>query len=220
LFHKPKKILEKIKISSAEARIRAAETLRRRGKNKMGNKVHFGQALIFLSASLPLSHGNRASLLMKFKKSEFRKCAFSLLEIMLSLVILVSIGSLLATKGYAFLQERQFYASMQKLSDEIYLTKVLAATYQIDIDLTLTKEGNTLLFTRTTDHIPQKKLSYLFNKKEKYKNLSLKEKKANEIHFYGNGFIELDAPLSFSAFSNPHLERCIDLSKNRALVIF
>jgi hypothetical protein len=148
-----------------------------------------------------------------------RRNSFTLIEILISLSILVSIGVLLATKGYSFLQERQFYASMQRLSDEIYLTKIFSATYQIDIDLHLSKDGDNIILTRITDYAPKKTLNHLFNKKEKYKNISLKDKDLY-IHFYGNGFIEVEGTLLFLASSNSELKRKIDLCKSRSLEFF
>ncbi len=121
---------------------------------------------------------------------KIRRLPFTLIEILVCLVLLSMMGSLLIYKGGKLLKERRFSSSCEKISSEIALTKNLALTYQIDIDLVLEQKKGKIYLTRKTDFPPQS-IRGLFQVETTFPEVVFgKEDGKKEIVFFGNGWIE------------------------------
>ena len=130
---------------------------------------------------------------------------FTLIEILVCLMLLAMAGSVVIYKGGKLLSERRFSSSIENIRSEIFLTKSLALTYQIDIDLYLQQKKGKIILKRKTD-TPHPSIKALFDKE-----IALPEivfGKADEekiIHFYGNGWIDGDD--EYTLFMASHLKK-------------
>jgi prepilin-type N-terminal cleavage/methylation domain-containing protein len=119
-----------------------------------------------------------------------RRSAFTLIEILVCLMLLSMAGSLLIYKGGKLLKERRFSSSCEKISSEIAVTKNLALTYQIDIDLVLEQKKGKIYLTRKTDFAPQS-IRGLFQGETAFPEVVFgKEDEKKNLIFFGNGWIE------------------------------
>ncbi len=134
-----------------------------------------------------------------------RKHFFTLIEILVCIMLLAMAGSVVIYKGGKLLQDRRFSSSCEKITSEIILTKSLALTYQIDIDLLLEQKKGKIYLTRKTDS-PHHSIQALFGGETPYPEIVFgKEDEIKEIHFYGNGWIEGEEKITLSMAS--HLKK-------------
>ena len=99
-------------------------------------------------------------------------------------------------RGSKMLKEHRFRTSCERLSGEVLLTRNLALTYQIDIDLVLEQKGSKVYLLRKTDFIPEG-LKGVFNGVV-FAGIAFKEKDgAEEFHFYGNGWVDGEEKVVF-----------------------
>lgn len=152
---------------------------------------------------------------MKMWKSK-KKSSFSLLEVLICLVLLVGMGGFFSVRGYHLLGEKRAHVAMRRLSDELYLTKTLALTHQIDITITLKQGPSYIVLERKTDFAPGAVSKY-FQKSIKLSNLVLKGNN-REIHFYSNGWIDDTKPIFFHTKSKNSPLRSIDFDNPRKLM--
>ncbi len=110
-----------------------------------------------------------------------KKFTFTLLEIVICLSLLTSIGSFALINGYKLLQSMRRTQSCKQLKKEILLTRVLSITHNIDIEVLLIPEKTKTILIRKTD-LPHPKIASLFNKKIILQNLIIKEKET--LYFY------------------------------------
>lgn len=143
-----------------------------------------------------------------------RSHSFSLLEILICLVLLVGMGGFFSVRGYQLLAEKRSNAAMRTLVDELYCTRVLALTHQMDITITLRQEGSTILFERTTDFAPSS-LKRHFDKPIKLTHLTLKDGPQKEIHFYSNGWIDDTNPILLYTQTKNHTLKKVDIESPR-----
>jgi Tfp pilus assembly protein FimT len=118
------------------------------------------------------------------------KKAFTILEICFALTILTIIGSLLISKSKTFLDDQRFQSQCKKIQREIILTKNLAITYKIDIDLVLEQKNGKIYLTRKTCFLPDSIRSLFFEETYISSVLLGKEDEKKEINFYSSGWIE------------------------------
>lgn len=136
---------------------------------------------------------------------KIKRKPFTLIEILVCLTLLAIAWSLLVYKGGKLLQERRFSSSCEKLTSEIFVTKSLALTYQIDIDLVLEQRNGKFYFSRKTD-FAESNIRSLFQSEIVFPELVFgKEDEKKELHFYGNGWIEGDDKITLSMAS--HLKK-------------
>lgn len=120
-----------------------------------------------------------------------RKHNFTIIEIVICLVILATIGGLATTYGFQTYKQAAFDRERERLKDEMLLTKVLATTHQMDITLHFTKKNNTLVLMRTADYVPSKVRSY-FNHPIHFPSLKLQEEKT--YTWYSNNPTSFEFP--------------------------
>lgn len=119
-----------------------------------------------------------------------RRNSFTIIEVLVCLTILSLASSFVLYKGWAMLKEKRIATSQNKLASEIFLTKQLALSYQIDMDLILEQKEGKVYLTRKTE-TPQGTLKGVFNTPILLPEMPWVEGEGQkEIHFYGNGWIE------------------------------
>ncbi len=130
-------------------------------------------------------------------KTQVKKKAFTLIEMLVCMVLLSMAGSFVVYKGWGMLQEKRFSTSCEKMGSEIHLTKGLAVSYQIDIELMLEQKGNRVYVTRKTEAFPEG-IKTLFQTTIAMPEIAFREGDGvKELHFYGNGWIEGDEKVTF-----------------------
>lgn len=102
---------------------------------------------------------------------------FSLLEIIICLSLLACIGSVATIKGYELLKQSRIAYSNKRFAEEMQLTRCIASSYKIDIEVHLVKKKNKVQFIRVADSPPE--INYLFNTPINLPNFSLSE---TEVH--------------------------------------
>ena len=134
-----------------------------------------------------------------------RRKYFTLIEILVCMMLLAMAGSVTIYKGGKLLQERRFSTSCEKMKSEILLTRNLALTYQIDINLLLEQKKGKIYLTRKTD-APQKSIKALFQTTTPFVEIVFgKDDETKVINFYGNGWIEGENKLTLCMAS--HLKK-------------
>ena len=121
------------------------------------------------------------------KRKKRNKFGFTLLEIIICMSLIVSIGLFASFKGYKLLQDARFCNSVKIMSAELRLTHVLASSHSIDIDIHLIQKDNYLELLRTTDNPPES-IKQLFNKPIKLNNLHISNQSLT-LEFYSNGWL-------------------------------
>jgi Tfp pilus assembly protein FimT len=145
--------------------------------------------------------------------------SFTLIEILVCMMLLAMAGSVAIYKGGKLLQERRFSTSSEKIISEILLTKSIALTYGLDINLVLEQKNGKIYLTRKTDSPPHLLIA-LFQKPTSFSELVFgKENEEKVITFYGNGWIEGEDRLTFSMTSNLKKQTNVDVkhSSRKAL---
>lgn len=145
-----------------------------------------------------------------------KKSSFSLIEILICLVLLVGIGGFFSVRGYYLLGEKRSHVAMRRLADELYLTKTLALTHQIDITVILKQDSSGIIFKRETDYAPVALTKY-FQKSIKLSNLVLNDGD-RLVHFYSNGWIDDTKLIFFHAKFKDSPLRSVDFENPRKLV--
>ncbi|MBS0585090.1 MAG: type II secretion system protein [Verrucomicrobia bacterium] len=126
-----------------------------------------------------------------------RRASFTLIEIVVTMALVILVGSLMTVLGNRMFQEKQFEIASKKLSEELALTESLALTYQIDITVFLKKSGKDLVLTREVDRAPPK-IAFLFEKSITFSHIQL-ENREEILRFYGNHHKEMPPSLALKA---------------------
>ncbi len=124
---------------------------------------------------------------------------------MVCMTLLAIMGSVMIYKGTKLLQERRFSSSCETLTSEIFLTKSLAISYQIDIHLILEQKNGKFYLTRNTDFSPKHIKPLLESRVELPELVFGKEDLVKEFYFYGNGWIDGEEKLIL--FMASHLKK-------------
>ncbi len=140
-----------------------------------------------------------------------RKFSFTLIEIMVCMILLAVMGSVMIYNGGKLLQERRFSSSCEKITSEIFLTKSLAITYQIDIHLVLEQKKGKIYMTRNTDFAPENIKSLFDSPLELPELVFGKDDEVKEFYFYGNGWIEGNEKVILSMASHLKKQYNVDI---------
>lgn len=131
-----------------------------------------------------------------------RKASFTLLEILLCLVLLTTLGVLGGYKGFSLYRERAYHAGCQRIREEIFLSKSLAANFSLDIEFTLTQTKKGVVFERKTDQ-PPSTVSTCFGKKTTLPFLALSPlHPVIKLHFFSSGEIKGDPVIEVTTTYN------------------
>lgn len=116
---------------------------------------------------------------------------------MVTIALIVMVGSLLGVAGTRMFQDKQFEISLKKLSEELALTESLALTYQVDITVVLKKRRGELILFREIDNAPPK-IDFLFKETVALPGLEIPDS-PTILRFYSNHHKEAPETLTFRA---------------------
>ena len=132
------------------------------------------------------------------------KRSFTLLEILIALMILSTIGAICSVQIKKLIDAHRFEQEVSTLFSALQEAQVLAATYQTDIALDIQSKKNQITYQFTTDEPFQQ---YPFNQKtiplKHTAHATFQKAKTAQLHFdiYSGGRIE---PCGILAFSGPN----------------
>lgn len=147
------------------------------------------------------------------KKKKINKSPFTLLEILITLILLTTVGTLVSVQTFQLVKKHRFEKEVEDFFSVLQEAQLFAVIHNTEIFLELIKKGNSIAYQLTTDEpispnlFSQKKKSFLAVKK-----VIVDGKKDPEIHFRvsSQGVIEPRGVISFHS-EDGEMKEWVDL---------
>ena len=123
-----------------------------------------------------------------------KKHPLTLIEILLCVGLIGMAASLFAIKGKQLWQRHQYFASVDRLCEELILTRHFVQSLRADVDLFLINEKDGVRMVRQFDEPGMLKMKNAFAIECFFKHITLDEDQ--NLFFYGNGWHDLKTELS------------------------
>lgn len=122
-----------------------------------------------------------------------RKRPLTLIEVILCVALIAAAGSLFAVKAKQLWARHQFFADVDRLSEELTLTRHFVQSLRADVDLYLIQDQHGVRLVRHFDEPGMKKMKHTFPAEIFFKNITIDQD--YNLFFYGNGWHDLDTEL-------------------------
>ena len=122
-----------------------------------------------------------------------KKHPLTLIEVLLCVGLIVLAGSLFAVKGKQLWQRHQYFSAVDRLCDELILTRHFSQSLRADVDLFLIKKGDGVRLVRQFDEPGMLRMKHSFPQIIDFKNIYINSDQ--NLFFYGNGWHDFDEEL-------------------------
>ncbi len=124
----------------------------------------------------------------------------TLIEILLCVGLIAMAGSLFGVKGKQLWKRHQFFSSVDRLCEELTLTRHFAQSLRADVDLYLIKEKDGVRLIRQFDEPGMLKMKNAFPSELFFKNIVITDDQ--NLFFYGNGWHDIDEEIRIKGVEN------------------